>query len=235
MQRNPQSARADGLAGQPTAVARAGRQAALRRIKTDWTAQPADTDLAAWHRWQKWAAWLRACDYQGEVSLLEYYNAHVAKSLKVPWLNYCQSGPWPDNLMQKDFQFYVREGIAGWQNCTDYYNDAPNPYWNRLAAQLLWNPWADVAAIDQEFYAKYYGPAGAAMQAYCAGLWRELASELPPAGRVAGFESLSRRLDEAEAIAHRLADTALVARVLASRKFQTHVAEVDAAAPVPPR
>ncbi len=143
----------------------------LRIIKTDGFPHPGDEQLSAWERWQSWAGFLREHHAQGGVVLLEYYNAHVAHSLGIPWLGHCQSGPWPDGVIQRDFQTYAAQGIRGWQNCTDWYNDSPSPYWNWLAAQMQWNPDADAEALDRDFYQHFYGPAGDAMQAFFKEAW----------------------------------------------------------------
>ncbi|HWA99343.1 MAG TPA: DUF4838 domain-containing protein, partial [Pirellulales bacterium] len=190
----------------------------LKNIKTAGARDPGDTDLAAWHRWQGWAKYLRAANYRGEVVVLDYYNQHVGKSLRVPMLSYCQSGPWPDGLMQRDFRFYARQGIAGWQNCTDYYNDHPNPYWNRLAAQLLWNHNSDLSAIDDDFYGRYYGIAGRSMQAYFAALWRELSVQTASQADVERVERLEPLLQAAAEIVGSN-NTLLAARIKTAREF----------------
>ena len=174
----------------------------LKTIKTDGARNPGDRELAPGYRWQAWADFLRRCNYEGEVVVLDYYNQHVGKSLSVPMLHYCQSGPWPEGLMQKDFRFYAAPGISGWQNCTDYYNDNPNPYWNRLTGQLLWNPAADLKAIDKDFYNGFYGPAGKTMREYFTWLWPELAVRTATAANAQRVERLEGLLDVAEKIAH---------------------------------
>jgi len=191
----------------------------LKTIKTDGAHNPGDRDLAAWHRWRRWSDFLKSSGYAGEVVLLEYYNQHVGKSLQVPMLGYCQSGPWPDGVMQKDFQFYAAQGIAGWQNCTDYYNDNPNPYWNRLAGQLLWNPWADVGAIGKEFYSQFYGPAGDTMRNYFTVLWRELTVETVTPADAKRVEQLESILATADEIARRLGSSELAERLKTAREF----------------
>jgi hypothetical protein len=168
-------------------------------IKTDGRKNPGDADLAAWSRWQGWSAYLRRNGYAGDVILLDYYNAHVGHSLHVPMLQYCQSGPWPDDIMPHDFQTYLREGIRGWQNCTDYFNDAPNPWWNWLSAQLLWNPQADTTALAADFHRHLYGAAGNQMQGYFAELWHELALDETRQQRLESLHKLRRRLADAEA------------------------------------
>jgi hypothetical protein len=193
---------------------------ALRRIKTDWMENPTDTDLAAYYRWRGWADYLHAASYEGDTTVLEYYNAHVAKSLHIHWLNYCQSGPWPDNLMQRDFQFYLSLGIVGWQNCTDYYNDQPNPYWNRLMAKMLWDPWVDVTAIDSDFYSKFYGPAGPVMQGYFTALWRELSTNPVGPNGLQRLQDLWPLLGKAQEIVNGPADSEFGARVKSARDFQ---------------
>lgn len=193
----------------------------LISVKTDEKKNPTDLDLAPWHRWQSWSAYLRRTGFAGDVILLDYYNAHVGKSLHVPMLQHCQSGPWPDGLMQKDFQFYQAQGITGWQNCTDYYNDAPHPYWNRLSAQLLWNPRADVSALDADFYAQLYGPAGETMRRYYAALWHELALDASPSSRAQALETLGKQLAQADALGG--ADPAIAKRLKAAREFHAHL------------
>jgi hypothetical protein len=198
----------------------------LKSIKTDWMKNPGDQDLAPYYRWQHWSQFLKSDRYQGSVVLLEYYNEHVAKSLSVPMLGYCQSGPWPNHVMQTDFKFYVSQGITGWQNCTDYYNDNPSPYWNQLNAQLMWNPDADVAAIDQDFYQQLYGPAGASMQNYFTALWQEMASldfSLASRSRV---QALGKYLDEADVIAAQTKDAPLNQRLKQARAFQVRCLEL---------
>jgi hypothetical protein len=191
----------------------------LKTIKTDGKKNPQDADLAAWSRWRTWAGYLRESEYRGEVVLLDYYNLHVARSLQIPWLGYCQSGPWPGNVMQQDFLTYAAEGIVGWQNCTDYYNDAPNPWWNRLAAQLLWNPQADVPSMRRDFYTQLYGPAGTAMEEYFGALWKEIAApDISPAA-AARLADLEKLLKPAAAIAKQTGNAALSEKLQAALSF----------------
>jgi hypothetical protein len=198
----------------------------LKSIKTDWMKNPGDQNLAAYYRWQNWNHYLTSGGYEGSVTVLDYYNAHVAKSLSIPMLDYCQSGPWPDNVMQKDFEFYGSQRISGWQNCTDYYNDKPNSYWNRLSARLMWNPSEDVAAIDRDFYGKVYGPAGEVMQDYFTALWQEIASpDLSLASRDR-VNALNHYLDEADAMAAQANDPALEQRLQEAHAFQAHCIEL---------
>jgi len=197
----------------------------LITIKTDGKKNAADTDLAAWHRWHAWSAFLQRSGYAGDVVLLDYYNAHVGNSLQVPMLRHCQSGPWPDGVMQRDFQFYRAQGITGWQNCTDYYNDSPHPYWNRLGAQLLWDPNANVAALDADFYSHLYGPAGGVMRRYYEALWHELAIDRTPQERARAIGDLGKQLDEAEALLGNLHDSASARRMKAARDFHQHIAK----------
>jgi hypothetical protein len=188
--------------------------------KTDGKKNPSDTDLAAWHRWQNWSAWLKRSGFEGDVVLLDYYNAHAGHSLRVPMLQHCQSGPWPDGLMQRDFQFYRAQGITGWQNCTDYYNDSPHPYWNRLSAQLLWNPNANVSELDTDFYKQWFGPAGEVMQRHDAALWHELSLDHSAAERHEALKQLGDPLNEAERILDQPSDPVLLKRLRASRDFR---------------
>jgi hypothetical protein len=196
----------------------------LVEIKTNWKKNPTDKDLAAWYRWQHWNEYLKAGNYAGAVTVLDYYNEHVAKSVHVPMLNYYQSGPWPDNLMQKDFQFYDSQGIAGWQNCTDYYNDRPNSYWNWLGAQMMWNPGADMGALNRDFYGQMYGPASEVLQKYFAALWDEMASpDLTLAGR-GRVRALDHYLKDADALA--AADAEATQRLATVHAFQDHCLQV---------
>ncbi len=197
----------------------------LKTIKTDGAPNPGDRELAAWHRWRRWSEFLKSSHYSGEVVLLDYYNQHVGQSLRVPMLSYCQSGPWPDGGMQKDFQFYAAQGIAGWQNCTDYYNDNPNPYWNRLSAQLLWNPHADLDAMNQDFYRRFYGPAGDSMREYFAALWRELAVETVTTADAQRVQRLENLLSAADAATPRAGSPELRARLKAAQEFHRHCAK----------
>lgn len=197
----------------------------LKAIKTDWMENPGDRDLAAWHRWKAWSSFLHASDYRGDVVLLEYYNAHVANSLRLPSLGFCQSGPWPPGGMARDFQFYRAEGIAGWQNCTDYYNDSPTPYWNRLSAQLLWNPQINVAALDADFCEQWFGPAGEVMQRYSRDLWHELSLDHSGEERALALTRLGEELAEAEALAAKSADDATAKHLRAAREFHRRLAQ----------
>ena len=197
----------------------------LITIKTDGKGNPGDTDLAPWHRWQNWRAFLQGAGFTGDVILLDYYNAHVGNSLHVPMLRHCQSGPWPDGLMQHDFQTYRAQGIAGWQNCTDYYNDSPTPYWNRLSAQLLWNPQINVAALDADFCAQWFGPAGEVMQRYSRDLWHELSLDHSGEERALALTRLGEELAEAEALAAKSADDATAKHLRAAREFHRRLAQ----------
>jgi hypothetical protein len=194
-------------------------------IKTDAKANPGDHDLAAWYRWQGWSAWLHRANFAGDVVLLDYYNAHVGHSLQVPMLQHCQSGPWPDGIMQRDFQTYLHQGISGWQNCTDYYNDAPNPYWNWLNAQLLWNPNAEMRALDADFYSHLYGPAGDTMRKYFDMLWHELATERAPQERARTVTALGDLLKQADGQLAGSADAVVAKHMQAAHQFQQHAAE----------
>jgi hypothetical protein len=201
----------------------------LKAIKTNAKKNPTDEDLAAYHRWQQWRGYLAAGHFAGDVVLLEYYNLHVAHSLRVPMLRYQQSGPWPNRLMQRDFEFYVRQGIMGWQNCTDYYNDDPTPYWNRLGAQLMWNPSADVAAIDRDFYRQLFGLAGPAMENYFSALWPELAAADASAAALTRLVALGQQLDSAEAALAQAGDETLMARFKRVQAFHRHCLALKAA------
>jgi hypothetical protein len=192
-------------------------------IKTDGRKNPGDTDLAAWFRWQGWSAYLHRSEYTGDVILLDYYNEHVGNSLHVPMLQYCQTGPWPDGIMQRDFQTYLHEGITGWQNCTDYYNDAPNPWWNWLSAQLLWNPHADSTALESDFYSHLYGPAGSAMQRYYTALWHELSLDKPKEQRLEFLQKLRQQLTDAGASLPPSTDPAIARRMKSAEDFHDHV------------
>ena len=188
--------------------------------KTDGKKSPGDAELAAWQRWQNWSAWIKRSGFEGDVVLLDYYNAHVGHSLQVPMLQRCQSGPWPDGLMQRDFQFYCTQGITGWQNCTDYYNDSPHPYWNRLSAQLLWNPEADLGEVDGDFYAQWFGPAGLVMQRHDAALWHELSLEHSADERLEVLGKLADEMKEAETALKPSSDPVLIKHLRASSEFQ---------------
>jgi hypothetical protein len=195
----------------------------LTNICTDWKSDPGVHDLASYYRWQNWSNYLASCNYAGEISLLEYYNAHVAEDLQIPMLNYSQSGPWPSNLMQTDFQFYAAQRILGWQNCTDYYNDNPHSYWNWLSAQLMWNPAANQSAMDQDFYQQLYGPAAPVMQAYFTNLWVDVATNdisLAASNQVA---SLTNYLSQAGLIASQTNNTTLNYWLNLANKFQASV------------
>jgi hypothetical protein len=200
----------------------------LRQIKTDWKSNPSDEDLAAFYRWKRWSQLLKADNFAGSVVLLDYYNEHVSKSLYVPMLGYCQSGPWPGDLMQQDFKFYAREGINGWQNCTDYYNDKPNPYWNYLNARMMWNPEENLSSISRDFYQKFYGAAGDALEKYYTALWLELASPDLTLASQKRVEALGLKLEQALAQTAPEPDPSFSARLKEVRSFQQHCVEVKA-------
>jgi hypothetical protein len=121
--------------------------------------------------------------------------------------------------MQRDFQTYAAQGVNGWQNCTDYYNDLPSPYWNWLAAQLMWNPASDGAALDRDFYEHYYGAAAKEMQPYFATLWNVLVKEHDTDRKLAALHDLQPRLDEAVKIARNPPDESSMGHVIAARAF----------------
>jgi hypothetical protein len=200
-------------------------------IKTDGLKNPGDNDLAAWFRWQGWSKYLQHSGYKGDVILLDYYNAHVGNSLHVPMLQYCQTGPWPDGIMQRDFQTYLREGITGWQNCTDYYNDAPNPWWNWLSTQLLWNPRADTTALEADFYTHLYGLAGGAMQRYYTALWHELSVDEPKQQRLKSLQKLQQQLASADASLPSPKDPVIAKRMKAAREFHDQAIQKTTDAP----
>ena len=56
-------------------------------------------------------------------------------------------------------------GIAGWrvETAPKWASETPSLY---IAAKLMWNPDADVDALMQDFYDKFYGPAAEPMGAY---------------------------------------------------------------------
>jgi autotransporter-associated beta strand protein len=174
--------------------------ASLVSICTGWKKNPGVKDIAAGYRWQNWSNFLQSCDYAGSVTMLDYYNLNVSESLDLPLLSYCQTGPWPGNLMQEDFTFYASQGIDGWQNCTDYYNDSPNPYWNWLGAQLMWKPPADMTVLNYDFYQHLYGPAWPIMQDYFTALWSEMASSDYSLAGYNQVELVGQYLDEAATI-----------------------------------
>ena len=199
----------------------------LKSICTDWKSNPGNQDLAAYYRWESWGNFLKSFNYQGSAAVLEYYNGHVSESLGIPMLSYFQSGPWPDNLMQTDFEFYTSQGISGWQNCTDYYNDNPTPYWNQLSAQLMWNPSANVNVLDQDFYQQLYGTASTVMQNYWDAMWPDVSLlniSLQSSNQVA---QLSTYLNSANTISAQTNNPTLKQWLKLANTFQTHALNVE--------
>jgi hypothetical protein len=208
---------------------------ALRTVKTDGKKNPSDAELSAVGRWTAWRDYLRGCGFGGDVVVLDYYNAHVGASLKQPWMLLCQSGPWPDGLMQKDFQFYVRETSEfrgrGWQNCTDYFNDGPSAYWNRLSAALMWEPGLDVERFDAAFCEQCYGPAGAVMREYCTRLWQLVGKTRVEAEDAEAIAALELLLKRAEGLANKTGDEDLLERMKQARSFHKKCVEVKRSLP----
>jgi autotransporter-associated beta strand protein len=203
----------------------------LISVCTDWIKKPGNVNLAAGYRWQSWSNYLKSCQYAGGVSFLDYYNLNVSESLDVPLMSYCQTGPWPGNMMQEDFEFYVSQGIDGWQNCTDYYNDSPTPYWNRLSARLMWHPEEDVTAIDRDFYQHLYGPAWAAMDDYYTALWMEMGSLDFSSAGVGRVQTLSLYLNQAAGIAAQTNNATLNYWLGRAQTFQAKCLQIKAVIP----
>jgi hypothetical protein len=191
----------------------------LIAIKTAYKPNPTDRDLASYYRLQDWLDYLKATDYEGEITVLEYYNSSVATNSSIHWLGYASSGPWPNNIMQQDFQFYLEKGICGWVNCTNYYNQNPNPYWNRMGAILQWNPWADMGQFNADFYAKYYGSAGSIMRTYYEALWNELSLKTVDSGGASRVQALASYIDQANSIIQTTGDAKLIDRIDAAYSF----------------
>jgi hypothetical protein len=148
-----------------------------KQVNTDYKENPTDDDLAAYQRLQAMLSYLKKADFQGNVSLLEYVNYHVGHWLDLPYLQHVQTGPWPEEIFPKDMKFYQSQGIVGWSDCFDWPNDRPDSFWNRLMAQILWNPCASVLEIKKDFYANYYGGAGSELQTYFKKVWEVLYQE----------------------------------------------------------
>jgi hypothetical protein len=191
----------------------------LKTIKTDGAKNPQAGLLAAFYRWQAWADYLSRSRYQGSTVLLDYYNQHVGDSLSIPALQYCQSGPWDEDVLNVDIRFYLSEGITGWQNCTDYYNDAPNGYWNRLTAQAMWGPVWKIDAFRRDFYAHSYGVVAGEMESYFTRLWQEILAPEISTAATERTRALEPILKTAEERARQANEPALAARLKVARAF----------------
>jgi hypothetical protein len=174
--------------------------AARKQFNTDFKPNPTDDDLAAYQRLTGMMDYLKSVGFQGNVSLLEYVNMHIGYWLDLPYLQHVQTGPWDPRVFPKDLQFYRAQGIAGWADCYDWLNQAPDPFWNWFMARLLWNPDADVNALKAEFYATWYRAAAPTMRSYFDDLWLLLNRE-PEPGDYEHLKALRARLDQAQSLA----------------------------------
>jgi hypothetical protein len=168
------------------------------QINTDFKEHPTDDDLAGYQRLDAMLSYLQKARFEGNVNLLEYVNAHIGYWLDLPYLQNVQTGPWDLRVFPKDMRFYRARGLAGWSDCFDWPNDFPDPFWNRLLAQLLWDPAADVGEIQRDFYSRYYGAAGATMQSYFEEAWRLLHRAQPAWDDYGSFKALRGRLLQAQ-------------------------------------
>jgi hypothetical protein len=90
----------------------------------------------------------------------------------------------------------------------------------------MWNPGADVPAIDKDFYGKFYGPAGTIMQSYFIDLWQEIASLDFSPSSYNHVESLEKYLDQADVIAAQTNDATLNQRLKQAHSFQARCLEL---------
>jgi len=130
--------------------------------------------------------------------------------------------PWPIvHNLARDIPFYESIGVKGlytqhsrlccWGNFLAHY----------VAARLLWDPTTDVAALLEEFYAKFYGAAAAPMKRWHEALEEQMASatqhfpgNLLESGQWIFTPPLVEKLRGCVEEARRLADDGLVERRL---------------------
>lgn len=173
------------------------RDEARKQINTDFKLNPTDDDLAGYQRLDAMLSYLKKADYRGHISVLEFVNGHIGYWLDLPYMQHVQTGPWPENIFSTDMQFYLSQGVVGWSDCFDWPNDVPDPFWNRVVAQVLWNVQVDVASIREDFYNRYYGAIGPSMNDYFLKAWRILHQEMPRPTDYLEWKSLRHRLIEA--------------------------------------
>lgn len=174
------------------------QDSARKRINTDFKKEPTDDDLAAYQRLTGMLNYLKSVDYQGSVSLLEYVNFHIGYWLDLPFMQNVSTGPWDAQVFPKDMQFYQSNKVAGWADCYDWPNDSPDPFWNRLMARLLWNPYEDVEKIKDDFYTSYYGEAAARMRTYFDDVWKVLSHERPEKADYETLKAIHAQLQQAK-------------------------------------
>ena len=104
--------------------------------------------------YRSWRNFLDQSSYRGKMILMEYYNL-----CELP-----NSGPcgrallWPMDVIQKDVQYYLREGILALGAFTGFDRLAfPTPLRLWLFMQLWSNPELDLDAARKEFYQRYFG------------------------------------------------------------------------------
>lgn len=116
------------------------------------TAVNANKDLC--ELYSKWRNFLKQSSYHGKMMLMEYYNL-----CELP-----NSGPcgrtllWPLDVIRKDIQYYLREGIEALGAFTGFDRLAfPTPLRLWTFIQLWSDPELDLEKVKKEFYCRYFG------------------------------------------------------------------------------
>ncbi len=95
----------------------------------------------------------------GQVGIREYYSVY-----QWDWDNPHPGAVEPGRL-QKTLRFFRRNGVTS-VNAEASNNWAPRGLGYYAAAQLLWDPEADVRALVRDFYEKAFGPAAPVLERY---------------------------------------------------------------------
>lgn len=168
---------------------------------------------------REWLDFLRGIGYKGRFMMMEYYNL----------CEYPDYGPcgrtllWPLDVMQNDQRFYRSLGVTAMGAFTGFDKLAfPTPL--RLWAWMkLWNdPDLDLAALEKEFYDRYFGEDGETVRTYFAELERLMREPATPEN-LAAVAALGGRIAHVPGPKGDVLRCHLEYSLLAKRAFQAYL------------
>jgi len=112
-----------------------------------------------------------------QVGIRDYYSV-----FQFDW-DFPDPGKVTPRQLQADLRFYRSHGVTA-INAEASCNWAPRGLSYYVAAQLMWDVDADVAALVRDFYDKAFGPAAAPMQRYYVRWYGDEVAALPAAGEL---------------------------------------------------
>jgi hypothetical protein len=92
----------------------------------------------------------------------------------------------------------------------------------------MWNPNADLTKLDQDFYARLYGPAAGPMRRYFKLLWHALATSGAEGGSSKRLEEAGKELATAETVAQEAKRPDIVEKNKAAGLFHRRCVEINA-------